>query len=84
MSCSPEDRLVTVAQGATGVEIEQVCAETGFSRFPVRGRSGDLLGYLHIKDVLETDPERRERAVDAKWIRSCATVRPGDVFHDAS
>jgi len=78
-----EDRLVTVAQGATGAEIEQVCAETGFSRFPVRGRSDDLLGYLHIKDVLETDPERRERAVDDKWIRSFATVRPGDVLHDA-
>ena len=45
--------------------------------------SGDLVGYLHVKDVLETDPARRDRAVEDKWVRSFATVRPGDVLHDA-
>jgi CBS domain containing-hemolysin-like protein len=76
-------RLVTVPQGATGADIEEVCAETGFSRFPVASDSGELLGYLHVKDVLDTDPERRLRPVDDKWIRSFATVRPGDVLHDS-
>jgi len=63
-------------------EVEQVCAATGFSRFPVAA-NGDLMGYLHIKDVLETDPERRSRPVDDKWIRPFATMRPQDVLHDA-
>ena len=79
----PRESLVTVPQGATGADIEEVCAETGFSRFPVASGSGELLGYLHVKDVLETDPERRLRPVDDKWIRSFATVRPGDVLHDS-
>jgi len=78
----PTDSLVTVPQGATGADVESVCAETGFSRFPVVAPGGDLLGYLHVKDVLETDPDRRLRPVDDKWIRSFATVRPGDVLHD--
>lgn len=79
----PRHQLVTVPQGATGADIEDVVAETGYSRFPVASSTGELLGYLHVKDVLETEPERRERPVDDKWIRSFATVRPGDVLHDS-
>ena len=78
----PREDLATVARGASGAEVEQVCAVTGFSRFPVAS-NGDLMGYLHIKDVLETDPERRSRQVDDKWIRPFATMRPQDVLHDA-
>ncbi|HSE07267.1 MAG TPA: hemolysin family protein [Nocardioidaceae bacterium] len=79
----PVADLTTVRRGATVAEIEAVCATTGFSRFPVRNGSEDLTGYLHIKDVLETERVRRERAVDDKWIRPFATVRPHDVLHDA-
>ncbi len=79
----PRHQLVTVPQGATVADIEEVCAETGYSRFPVASHGGELLGYLHIKDVLETDPERRLRPVEDKWIRSFATLRPGDVLHDS-
>ena len=79
----PRESLVTVPQGASCADIERVCAETGFSRFPVEAPNGELLGYLHVKDVLETDPERRLRPVEDKWIRGFATVRPGDVLLDA-
>jgi CBS domain containing-hemolysin-like protein len=79
---SAED-LTTVRRGAGIAEVEELCAETGFSRFPVASESGDLMGYLHLKDVLETDAVRRNRAVDDKWIRPFATVRPTDVLHDA-
>jgi CBS domain containing-hemolysin-like protein len=75
--------LTTVRRGATVAEVEQVCAATGFSRFPVVNDSGELMGYLHIKDVLESDPARRDRVVDDKWVRPFATVRPVDVLHDA-
>jgi CBS domain containing-hemolysin-like protein len=78
----PRGSLATVPRGATAEEVEQVCADTGYSRFPVTS-NGDLMGYVHIKDVLETDPERRRRPVDDKWVRPFATMRPGDVLHDA-
>jgi CBS domain containing-hemolysin-like protein len=77
------DDLSTVPRGATIAGLETVCAATGFSRFPVEADGGDLMGYLLIKDVLETDPARRERTVDDKWVRPFATVRPHDVLHDA-
>ncbi|CAI9401163.1 hemolysin family protein [Aestuariimicrobium sp. T2.26MG-19.2B] len=78
----PVAQLATVHRGCTLDEVEALCAETGFSRFPVRDH-GELVGYLHIKDVLEVDPERRGRVVDDKWIRPFAAVRPTDVLHDA-
>ncbi|HEU4512397.1 MAG TPA: hemolysin family protein [Nocardioidaceae bacterium] len=78
---SAED-LTTIPRGATIADVERVCAETGFSRFPVTS-NGDLMGYLHIKDVLETDPARRERPVEDKWVRPFGTVRPDDVLHEA-
>jgi CBS domain containing-hemolysin-like protein len=77
------DSLTTVRRGATVADVEQLCAATGFSRFPVVGDGRDLLGYLHIKDVLETDEERRSRVIDDKWVRPFASVRSSDLLHDA-
>ena len=79
----PPETLQTVRRGATGAEVEAACAATGYSRFPVVGDDGDLIGYLHIKDVLETDERRRLRPVDDKWIRAFAPVRAHDLLHDA-
>jgi CBS domain containing-hemolysin-like protein len=79
----PQQTLTTVAPGSTAAQIEALCAATGFSRFPVAATDGELLGYLHIKDVLETDEERRERVVDDKWIRPFAPVLAGDALHEA-
>jgi CBS domain containing-hemolysin-like protein len=79
--------LATVPRGATGAEVEALCAATGFSRFPVVSGEDDdapeLVGYLHIKDVLEPDEERRERPVADRWIRPFATVSESTLLHDA-
>lgn len=80
------DTLTTVPRGATVADVEAVCAATGFSRFPVvdHTEAGDeLLGYLHIKDVLETDEERRLRVISDKWIRPFAPVLATDPLHEA-
>ncbi|GAA3527130.1 hemolysin family protein [Nocardioides daeguensis] len=91
------DSLATVVRGSTGADVEALCAATGFSRFPVvsaaegdasdggdgGGAPIDLIGYLHIKDVLEPDEERRERPVADRWIRPFATVTDDTLLHDA-
>ena len=79
----PTDTLSTVLRGSTAADVEALCASTGFSRFPVASGDGELLGYLHIKDVLETDEARRQRVVDDKWIRPFAPVAADDLLHDA-
>ncbi len=77
------DELVTVRRGALVSEVEQACAETGFSRFPVRAESGELLGYLHVKDVLEEDADAEDRPIQDKWLRPFATVPAGVRLHEA-
>jgi CBS domain containing-hemolysin-like protein len=70
----PRDSLVTISPSATPVDVERACAATGFSRFPVLDASGDFAGYLHLKDVLETDEESRSEPIADKWVRPLATV----------
>jgi CBS domain containing-hemolysin-like protein len=76
----PRDQLETVERGARASEVEELCARTGYSRFPVVGDDGDLAGYLHIKDVLQSDPHGRARVVEDKWIRPFANVRDTDTL----
>ncbi|EFQ82566.1 hypothetical protein HMPREF0063_11775 [Aeromicrobium marinum DSM 15272] len=79
----PRDVLVTIAPDATPADVEVACARTGFSRFPVADATGDLTGYLHIKDVLETDPAARVRPVADKWVRPLATVSASSALSEA-
>ena len=75
----PLDQLETVERGARASAVELVCARTGYSRFPVVSDE-ELVGYLHIKDVLQSDPQGRARVVDDKWVRPFATVRVTDTL----
>ncbi|TCK23025.1 hemolysin family protein [Pseudonocardia endophytica] len=49
----PTEALVTLPARPTVDQLTAAVAETGFSRFPVRGPEGRLTGYLHVKDVLD-------------------------------
>ncbi|RLV55111.1 HlyC/CorC family transporter [Aeromicrobium phragmitis] len=79
----PSDTLVTIDRAATPVEVEKACAETGFSRFPVVDDAGELTGYLHIKDVLETDEQMRSVPIADKWVRPLSTVTLSAGLFDA-
>lgn len=78
----PSSDLTTLPSTATIADVEARCAATGFSRFPVM-EGGRLIGYLHIKDVLVTDEERRSDRIAREWIRPFAQVRADTLLHDA-
>jgi CBS domain containing-hemolysin-like protein len=75
----PLESLVTVDPDVTPGRVEQLVAATGYSRFPVRGgealTASDLIGYIHIADVLDTDPARRNLPLDHRWIRPLGEIR---------
>lgn len=75
--------LVTVVEGCTPAEVERLVAKTGFSRFPVADESGELVGYLHVKDVLYADEVTRDAPVAAWRVRPLATAVPDDEVEDA-
>ncbi len=74
------DSLATVQRGSSGADVEALCAATGFSRFPVVD-GADLIGYLHIKDVLEPDEVRRLRPIADRWVRPFAPVAEDAPLH---
>ncbi|WP_326549633.1 hemolysin family protein [Micromonospora sp. NBC_01813] len=78
----PLESLVTVPATATPVELEQRCADTGYSRFPVLGTDSEVAGYVHVKDVLGLPEQERDRPVDAHLIRPLATVPAGQLLRD--
>lgn len=73
----PAEQLRTVPRSATVAELEQICAGTGFSRFPVRDDDGTLVGYVHAKDLLGTPAERRHATVPQEAVRRLGTVPAG-------
>ena len=79
----PRANLVTIPSDATPVDVENACAQTGFSRFPVINDGGTITGYLHIKDVLETSEEGRNEVIADKWLRPLATVGHRTGLHGA-
>lgn len=59
---APAD-VVTVPDGVTPAQVEELVARTGYSRFPV----ASFAGYLHVKDLLAVTD--REAPVDPALIR---------------
>jgi CBS domain containing-hemolysin-like protein len=75
----PLEALVTVAPDVTPADIEQLVTATGYSRFPVRktdhpATGTDFIGYIHLADVLDTDPTSRNGPVDRRCIRPLADI----------
>jgi CBS domain-containing protein len=55
------EQVVVVRRSMTVAEVEGVADATGFSRFPVVGTTVDqLLGFIHVKDLLRLPPEGRD------------------------
>ena len=79
------DGLVMLPPEATPRDVEHLCANTGYSRFPSRHTpTGPPAGYVHIKDVLHNGDERhRDRPLATKLIRPFATVRSDHALHIA-
>jgi CBS domain containing-hemolysin-like protein len=74
------DTLVTVDPDVTPAGVEQLVAATGYSRFPVQAADraptgADLIGYIHIADVLVTDQARRNLPLDQRWIRPLGEIQ---------
>ena len=78
----PLDRLQSVPRGARVTDVERLCAETGFSRFPVLD-GDEPIGYLHIKDVFGDDARGRAQAIEDSWIRPFANVPATDTLGQA-
>lgn len=74
----PMDELRTLAPDVTPEQMEAVVADANYSRYPIADETGELIGYVHVKDLMQTDPELRVRPLERSKIRVLPTVRESD------
>jgi CBS domain containing-hemolysin-like protein len=79
----PLARLVAFAESVTPREIEQAVAKYGFSRYPLRDEDADLVGYLHLKDVLDLDEDEVDLPFPAKRVRTLISLPAKMELEDA-
>lgn len=70
----PLSRLITLPARPTLGDIEHAVHETGFSRFPLHLDDGELVGYLHVKDVLDLLDQPPDTLVPPSSIRPLPDV----------
>jgi CBS domain containing-hemolysin-like protein len=73
---------VCAGPDVTPAELEQLAARTGYSRFPVRD-GVEILGYLHVKDVLGAVPGAPFPPADLRPVARVAAQTPLDDVLDA-
>ncbi|MFI1676032.1 MULTISPECIES: hemolysin family protein [unclassified Streptomyces] len=69
----PLEAVVYARVGVTPERLEQLSAESGFSRFPVVDDGRRIVGYLHVKDALDRAP--RDLPFRVPDMRKIAQVR---------
>jgi CBS domain containing-hemolysin-like protein len=79
----PIEKLVAFSESVTPREVEQAVAKHGFSRYPLNDESGELVGYLHLKDVIDLDHDEADDPFPAKRVRSLITLSANMELEDA-
>ena len=71
----PRPDVVSVAIDSGAGEIEQVMKATGHSRIPIHGEGlDDVLGFIHVKDLMGIDDQDRDHPIDRGLIREALFV----------
>ena len=83
----PLDEVRTLAYHPRGIrlaDIEEAVRETGFSRYPVEHAPGVLVGYVHVKDILDFLAAEDDRVlVPLNRIRPLSIVDGAQSLDDA-
>ena len=79
----PLKQLVTLPEDATPRDVQQAVAQRGFSRYVLVDEDGDPTGYVHIKDVLDSDEAESDYPVPPRRIRNLVALQEAVELEDA-
>ncbi|MEY4293387.1 MAG: hypothetical protein RIR29_37 [Actinomycetota bacterium] len=82
VSVAPKD-LVLFSEEVTPREIEQAVAKHGFSRYPLTGDNDEIVGYVHLKDVIDLRDDEVDEPIPAKRIRTLISLPATMELEDA-
>lgn len=79
----PRPDVVAVPDTATPADIENLVTESGHSRIVIHsGDLDDVLGFVHVKDLLDIDPAVARAPVDAALVRPLPAVPESAPVHE--
>jgi len=79
----PLTQLVTLPEDATPRDVHHAVAQRGFSRYVLVDEEGDPTGYVHIKDVLDSDETESDYPVPPRRIRNLVALQDAVELEDA-
>ena len=77
------DNLVAFDESVTPREIEQAVAKHGFSRYPLTSENNEIVGYVHLKDVIDLRDDEVDDPIPAKRIRTLISLPASMELEDA-
>ena len=81
---APREELAWLPPTATPAEAEALAVASGHTRLLVaEGDLDRLLGFIHVKDLLDVTPEARHRPIPAQRRRHLVVLDPEAVLDDA-
>jgi CBS domain containing-hemolysin-like protein len=78
----PSADLVTLPAGTTPEDVEAAVTRHGFSRYPMEGEDGSLVGYVHVKDLLRISDDRISEPIPPKRVREMLSLRADTDLED--
>lgn len=75
--------LVSFDESVTPREIEQAVAKHGFSRYPLTSDNNEIVGYVHLKDVIDLRDDEVDDPIPAKRIRTLISLPASMELEDA-
>lgn len=79
----PISKLISFDEAVTPREVEQAVAKHGFSRYPLTDSEGELIGYLHLKDVIDLDADEADDPFPSKRVRTLISLPASMELEDA-
>ena len=80
---TPRENLVTLPVDVTPQRAQKESVRTGFSRFPLVGDDGDLVGYLHLKDFAAVPRGTATKPVPESAVRPLTEISPDVSLEEA-
>jgi CBS domain containing-hemolysin-like protein len=79
----PVSKLIALPENVTPREVEQAVAKHGFSRYPLTDETSELVGYLHLKDVIDLEVDEADDPFPAKRLRTLISLPASMELEDA-
>jgi CBS domain containing-hemolysin-like protein len=79
----PRSDLVTLDEHCSPRDLEGAVTQHGFSRYVLTDAAGDLVGYIHLKDIIDIPDDRFSAPLPPQLVRALTSVQADAELEDA-